>query len=132
MRLFKEIGNSSKTLLTGFGHSINYLDSTIDGKYILATCDKYIMVINTGNEYNFNGFINCLGRIKQKPLMLYISDNDLIKYKINNEIFTPAKFNNNTNCNEIMIISSLGQYIILWNFKQILNGETNLYKIINI
>ena len=132
MRLFKEIGNSSKTLLTGFGHSINYLDSTIDGKYILATCDKYIMVINTGNEYNFNGFINCLGRIKQKPLMLYISDNDLIKYKINNEIFTPAKFNNNTNCNEIMIISSLGQYIILWNFKQVLNGETNLYKIINV
>ena len=31
----------------------------------------------------------------------------------------------------MMIISSLGQYVILWNFKQVQNGETNLYRIIN-
>ena len=131
IRLFDDIGKNAKTLLNGLNHSIRYLDSSIDGKYILVTCDKYIMVINTENELNFNGFNTCFGRTNIKPLMLQLSHNDLIKYNIINENFSPAKFNNNTNCKEMMIISSLGQYIILWNFKQVQNGETNLYRIIN-
>ena len=132
IRLFNEIGRNAKTLMTGFNYPIKYLDSTIDGKYILATCDKYILVINTENEYNLNGFNTCFGTTKIKPLILHLSINDLIKYNLNNEFFTPAKFNNNTNCKEMMIISSLGQYIILWNFKQVQNGETNIYRIINV
>jgi hypothetical protein len=31
----------------------------------------------------------------------------------------------------MMIISSLGQYVILWNFTQVQNGQTDLYRIIN-
>lgn len=131
IRLFNGVGKNAKTLISGLNHPIRYLDSSIDGKYILATCDKYIMVINTENEYNYNGFNTCLGRIKINPLILKLSYNDLIKYKIENELFTPAKFNNNTNCNEMMIISSLGQYVILWNFKQVQNGNTDSYRIIN-
>ena len=130
IRLFNNIGNA-KTLITGFNNPIRYLDSSIDGKYILATCDKYIMVINTDNENNTNGYNTCLGRIKIKPLILKLSQNDLIKYKLDKENFTPAKFNNNTNCKEMMIISSLGQYVILWNFKQVQNGQTDSYRIIN-
>ena len=132
IRLFDEVGNNAKTLITGFDQPIRYLDSSIDGKYILATCDKFIMVVNTENEFNFNGFNTCFGRSKIKPLILNVSPNDLIKYNISNELFTPAKFNNNTNCQEMMIISSLGQYVILWNFKQVQNGVTNLYRIINV
>ena len=132
IRLFNEIGRNAKTLMTGFNYPIKYLDSTIDGKYILATCDKYILVINTENEYNLNGFNTCFRTTTIKPLILHLSINDLIKYNLNNEFFTPAKFNNNTNCKEMMIISSLGQYIILWNFKQVQNGETNIYRIINV
>ena len=132
IRLFNEIGRNAKTLMTGFNYPIKYLDSTIDGKYILATCDKYILVINTENEYNLNGFKTCFGKTKIKPLILQLSINDLIKYNLKNEFFTPAKFNNNTNCKEMMIISSLGQYVILWNFKQVQNGETNIYRIINV
>ena len=131
IRLFDDIGKNAKTLLNGLNHSIRYLDSSIDGKYILVTCDKYIMVINTENELNFNGFNTCFGRTNIKPLILRLSHNDLIKYNIINENFSPAKFNNNTNCKEMMIISSLGQYVIVWNFKQVQNGETNLYRIIN-
>ena len=130
IRLFNEIGNA-KTLITGFNNPIRYLDSSVDGKYILATCDKSIMVINTDNEHNLNGFNSCFGRINIKPLILKLSQNDLIKYKLDKEVFTPAKFNNNTNSKEIMIISSLGQYVILWNFKQVQNGHTDSYRIIN-
>ena len=131
IRLFNEMGNNAKTLITGFDCPIRYIDCSVDGKYILATCDKHIMVINTENEYNQNGFDTCLGRIKVKPLILKLSSNELIKYNIENELFTPAKFNNNTNCKEMMIISSLGQYAILWNFTQVQNGQTDLYRIIN-
>ena len=130
IRLFNEIGNA-KTLINGFNNTIRYLDSSFDGKYILATCDKSIMVINTDNEHNLNGFNSCFGRINIKPLILKLSQNDLIKYKLDKEVFTPAKFNNNTNSKEIMIISSLGQYVILWNFKQVQNGHTDSYRIIN-
>ena len=132
IRLFSEVGRNAKTLITGFDHPIRYIDTTIDGKYILATCDKYIMVIKTENEYNINGFNTCLGKTNIQPLILHLSHNDLIKYNIYNEMFTPAKFNNNTNCKEMMIISSLGQYVILWNFNQVQNGETNLYRVINV
>ena len=132
IRLFDEVGNNAKTLITGFDQPIRYLDSSVDGKYILATCDKFIMVVNTENEFNLNGFNTSFGRSKIKPLILHLSPNDLMKYNISNELFTPAKFNNNTNSNEVMIISSLGQYVILWNFKQVKNGVTNLYKIINV
>lgn len=132
IRLFSEIGRSAKTLITGFNHPIRYIDSTIDGKYILATCDKFIMVIKTENEFNINGFNTCLGKTQIKPLILHLSHNDLIKYNVYNEMFTPAKFNNNTISKEMMIISSLGQYVILWNFNQVQNGETNIYKIINV
>ena len=131
IRLFNEMGNNAKTLITGFDCPIRYIDCSVDGKYILATCDKHIMVINTENEYSQNGFDTCLGRIKVKPLILKLSSNELIKYNIENELFTPAKFNNNTNSKEMMIISSLGQYVILWNFTQIQNGQTDLYRIIN-
>ena len=134
IRLFNEVGHNAKTLLYGTeSHSlIRYLDSTYDGKYILATCDKYIMVINTENEYNFSGFITCFRRTKKKCMILKISHNDLVKYGINNELFTPAKFNNNTNNKEVMIISSLGNFVILWDFSQVLKGEVNSYKIINV
>lgn len=132
IRLFNEIGNNAKTLITGFDCPIRYIDSSIDGKYILATCDKYIMVINTENEDNCNYFNTCLGRIKVNPLILKLSINDLNRYNIDKELFTPAKFNNITNSKEMMIISSLGQYIILWNFIQVQNGQTDLYRIINV
>ena len=107
IRLFNEMGNNAKTLITGFDCPIRYIDCSVDGKYILATCDNHIMVINTENEYNQNGFDACLGRIKVKPLILKLSSNDLIKYNIENELFTPAKFNNITNSKEMIIISSL-------------------------
>ena len=68
----------------------------VDGKYILSTCDKFIMVIKTENEFNINGFNTCLGKTQIKPLILHSSHNDLIKYNVYNEMFTPAKFNNNT------------------------------------
>lgn len=132
IRLFNEIGNNAKTLITGFDSPIRYIDCSVDGKYILATCDKYIMVINTVIEDNYNGFNKCLGRIKVKPLILKLSKYDLNIYNIDNKLFTPAKFNNITNSKEIMIISSLGQYLILWNFDQVQNGQTDLYRIINV
>ena len=131
IRLFNEMGNNAKTLITGFDCPIRYIDCSVDGKYILATCDNHIMVINTENEYNKNGFEACLGRIKVKPLILKLSSDDLIRYNIENESFTPAKFNNNTNSKEMMIISSLGKYVILWNFTQVQNGQADLYRIIN-
>jgi hypothetical protein len=134
IRLFNEVGHNAKTLLYGIESyaPIRYLDSTIDGKYILATCDNYIMVINTENECNFSGFMTCFRRTKTKCKILKISHNDLVKYGINNELFTPAKFNNNTNNREKMIISSLGNFVILWDFSQVLKGEVNSYKIFNV
>lgn len=134
IRLFNEMGLNAKTLLYGIeSHSpIRYLDSTIDGKYILATGDKYLMVINTENESNFSGFMTCFRRTKKKCVILKISHKDLVKYNINNELFTPAKFNNNTNNKEMMIISSLGNFVILWNFSQVQKGEVDSYKIINV
>ena len=90
------------------------------------------LVINTDNENNLNGFNSSFGRINIKPLILKLSQNDLIIYKLDKDVFSPAKFNNKTNFKEMMIILSLGQYAFLWNFKQVQNRHTDFYRIINI
>ena len=131
IRLFNEMGNFAKTLIKGNGDEIKFLDTTNDGNYILASCDKYIMLINTKKNFESNGFKECLKKIDNESLILKMTPMDLIKYGVKNECYTEAKFNNSTK-NEILIISSLGQYIIMWNFEEVKKGEVNAYKVVNV
>ena len=132
IRLYDDITKNAKTLIPCFGDPIRSLDITKSGDYILATCDKYIMLINTRGEKNENAFTYCLKRARRKPKTLKLSPVDIVKYGLEDDCYTPARFNVNKNNNENRITSSLGQYIIVWNFDDVKKGIVDAYKIRNV
>ena len=132
IRLFNAVGKNAKTLIPCFGDPIRYLDVTKSGDYILATCDKYIMLVNTLGNNNENGFTACLKRAKKKPKTLKLTPFDLIKYGLQNDCYTPAKFNLSKSDKETHITSSLGNYIIVWNFEDVKKGIVDSYKLTNV
>ena len=130
IRLYDDLKLKAKTLLTTYGDAIRAIDVTKDGKYILATCDKYLMVINTVNPENGNnGFEKRLGKFKHGPKTLKITPFDISKYNLQSDNFTPAKFNISKNEDESNITTSIGEYIVIWNFNKIKKGILDQYKI---
>ena len=132
IRLYSDITKNAKTLIPCFGDPIRSLDITKSGDYILATCDKYIMLINTRGENNENAFTYCLKRARRKPKTLKLSPVDIVKYGLQDDCYTPAKFNVSKTNNETRITSSLGQYIIVWNLDDVKNGIIDAYKLRNV
>ena len=132
IRLYNDITKNAKTLIPCFGDPIRSLDVTKSGDYILATCDRYIMLINTRGENNENAFTFCLKRARKKPKTLKLAPVDIVKYGLQDDCYTPAKFNINKNNNETIITSSLGQYIIVWNLEDVKKGIIDAYQIKNV
>lgn len=153
IRLYKDIGKNAKTLLPSLGGNkilillyINFyfklnknfllfildpiksIDVTYDGKWILATCDKYLMVICTICKGKCTGFDVQMGKEKPYPKILKVDGIDIKKNSLEKFSFTPARFNV-TNTQETNIITSLGDFIINWNFAKVKKGVLDDYKI---
>lgn len=129
VRLYNGVGQIAKTSLSCFGDPIRAIDTTSDGLYLVATCDKYLMVISTSYKGESNGFVKRLGKEKKGPKTLKIKPVDITKYGLEREVFTPARFNICKNDSESTITSSIGQYIIVWNFNKIKKGIIDQYKL---
>ena len=130
LRLYDKMGIKAKNLFSFYGDPIRYIDISSDNQYILLTCDKYLILINSGcNDDETNSFLKTIKTIERKtPLRLQIKTTDIAKYGLNNANYTPAKFNMNKN-GENNIITSLGEYIIIWNYNDIRKGKIANYKI---
>ena len=101
----------------------------MDGRYILATCDKYLILISTVCKGQCNGFDVQMGKEKPYPKILKVNSIDLKRCGLERCNFTPARFNVTDNKTETNIITSLGDYIINWNFSKIRKGNLDDYKI---
>ena len=104
---------------------------SIDGLWILATTQTYILLIPTECSNGKTGFEHRMGQEKPNPKKLQIHVKDLAKYNIKKLDFTSAKFNNfnTSNSEHTSITASTGQYLITWNFKKILLGKLRAYEI---
>ena len=59
---------------------------------------------------------------------MQLKTKDIAKYELQDKAFTPARFDlNESGVNNI--ITSLGEYIIIWNYNDIRKGKMNNYKI---
>ena len=47
IRLYSKVGQNAKTLLPGLGDAIRAVDMSIDGKWVVATTQTYLLVIPT-------------------------------------------------------------------------------------
>ena len=129
IRLYKQVGQNAKTLLKGLGEPIKSIDVSLDGEWVLATCQTYLLVIPTTIESGKTGFEVPMGKEKPAPKKLSIKPQDRVKFKINEINFTPAKFNNGDHVSETSIVSSTGDFLITWNFNYVKRGVLNKYKI---
>ena len=132
IRLYNDINKNAKTLIPCFGDPIISIDITKNGDYLLVTCEKYLMLINTRGDHDENAFTVTLKRAKRKPITLKLSPEDVVNKKLGEDNYTPAKFDINKTTNETIITSSLGPYIIVWNLEQVKKGILNSYQIKNV
>lgn len=131
IRLYKEVGQNAKTNLPGLGDPIRAIDMSIDGKWVLATTQTYLLVIPTEVKSGSSGFEKSMGKEKPIPKKLQLHVKDLAKYKISAVSFTAARFNNFNIANgeHTSIVTSSGPYLITWNFKRVQKGFLKSYQI---
>eukprot|EP00358_Blepharisma_japonicum_P005330 CAMPEP_0202942262 /NCGR_PEP_ID=MMETSP1395-20130829/2414_1 /ASSEMBLY_ACC=CAM_ASM_000871 /TAXON_ID=5961 /ORGANISM="Blepharisma japonicum, Strain Stock R1072" /LENGTH=659 /DNA_ID=CAMNT_0049638279 /DNA_START=98 /DNA_END=2077 /DNA_ORIENTATION=- len=128
IRMYKQVGQNSKTNMPGFGDPITSIDITKDGSWILATTDTYLIAI-PANSHGENGFVKPLGKHKRKPRKLALKPADIAKFNLTDIKFTPARFNLGENSKENAIITSTGNYVVIWSFSAIKKGRLESYKI---
>ena len=128
--MFDKIGNRAKNLYSFYGDAIRHIDISSDEEFLLITFDKYLLLVNIMNQDGKkNGFYKSLKINERKdPIKLQINKNDASKYGLNDSYYTSAKFNLNKNW-ENNIITSLGDFIIIWNYNDIKKGKITNYKI---
>ncbi|KAJ3313809.1 hypothetical protein HDU76_002549 [Blyttiomyces sp. JEL0837] len=125
IRLYNKLNIRAKTHLPGLGDPIIGVDTTENGKWIVATCANYLMLICTDakdkNDKTFSGFTKSMGDAKPIPRRLQLRP-EHVAFMGGNVSFTPARFNTGED-EEKSIVTSSGPYIITWNFKKVKQGK---------
>ena len=129
LRFYDRIGVKAKNLMSLYGDPIRHIEISSDDQYLLLTCDKYLLLINAtdikGEDTAFKRTFKLTER--RKPVTLQLKTKDIAKYQLQDAIFTPARFDPNEN-GVNNIITSMGEYVIIWNYNDIRKGKFN-YKI---
>lgn len=104
---------------------------SIDGHWIVATTQTYLLLIPTLCENGKTGFEHRMGKEKPTPKKLQLHCKDIAKHKIRSIDFTPARFNNfSTSSGEhTSIVATTGSFLVTWNFKKLMKGQLRAYDI---
>ncbi|KAH3672772.1 hypothetical protein WICMUC_004178 [Wickerhamomyces mucosus] len=137
IRLYDKLGIRAKSLIPAIGDSIKHVDISADGRWLLATCQTYLILIDLTISKGANagslGFNKSFGKENvPKSRVLRISPEHVAHIKSltgSNVDFSKAYFNTGLNAKEQTIISSSGPYAITWSLKKILRGDAEPYLI---
>lgn len=133
IRLFDTIGKNAKTALPALGDPIIGVDVSADGRWVVATCKTYLLLIDTligdGRYKGSLGFDRSFpADSKPVPRRLQLKP-EHVAYMEDPVSFTAARFNTGINEAEKTIVTSTGKYIITWNFRRLKQGRTDDYQI---
>lgn len=137
IRLFDKLGLRAKTSLPALGEPIIGLDVSADGRWVLATCRTYLMLIDAlqqeGNNKGRVGFEKAFPKdSKPQPRRLALTPSHVAQFQYETKAplsFTPARFNTGVDDKETSIITATGPFIVTWNMKKLLNGRKDPYTI---
>ncbi|KAK7739703.1 Vacuolar import and degradation protein 27 [Cytospora paraplurivora] len=137
IRLFDRLGINAKTHIPALGEAIIGLDVSADGRWVLATCRTYLLLIDaqqkSGKNEGMLGFEKSFAAdSKPQPRRLALNPEHVAQfaYETGKGVsFTPAKFNAGQNSEETSIITATGPYVIEWNLKRVLGGKKAPYMI---
>ncbi|KAI7855053.1 VID27 cytoplasmic protein-domain-containing protein [Circinella umbellata] len=130
IRLFDQLGQMGKTTLPPLGRSVQSLDVSADGRYVLATCQHYLMLYDViHKDYDNQQQRHVLGYEKMfdmddKPVpnILKIRPEQIMLMDEGPISFTKATFGTNQ-YNNRNIITSTGPYVFEWDMIDIAKGE---------
>src|SRR5436305_1511327 len=137
IRMFDRLGINAKTHIPALGEPIIGLDVSADGRWILATCRTYLLLIDALQKEGKNegklGFEKSFGKdSKPQPRRLGLSPSHVAQFQHETGAplsFTPARFNTGEGVNETSIITATGPFIVTWNLKKVLAGRKDPYSI---
>lgn len=139
IRLFDRLGlKNAKTALPSLGDNIRHLDISNDGRWLLATCENYLLLIDNkigkgqrnegslGFEKPFNADCKPVPmRLMLKPEHITAILNASGKTSLQ---FSPAKFNTSSGSKpETCIITGTGNYLVMFNLKNVLKNKEPKY-----
>ncbi|GAA6039632.1 hypothetical protein JCM8097_002227 [Rhodosporidiobolus ruineniae] len=139
IRLFDKLGKIAKTALPALGDPILGIDVSADGRWVLATCKTYLLLIDalipetSSSKYaGQSGFDRSFPAAeKPAPKRLTLRPEHVAHMQEvcgDGVSFTPAKFNAALNGDpERTIVTSTGPFIVAWNFRQVKQGNTANY-----
>ncbi|RYP70282.1 hypothetical protein DL769_005027 [Monosporascus sp. CRB-8-3] len=135
VRLFDRLGINAKTHIPALGEPIIGLDVSADGRWVLATCRTYLLLIDalqkSGKNEGKLGFEKPFAAdAKPQPRRLALTPEHVAQfaYETGKPVtFTPARFNTSQSGEETSIITATGPYIVDWNLKKVLRGAKAPY-----
>lgn len=133
IRLFDTVGKIAKTALPAMGDPILGIDVTANGRWIVATCKSYLLVIDTligsGRYVGSLGFERAFpADAKPQPKRLQLRAEHVASMG-HDVSFTPARFNQGEDQEESTIVTSSGRYVIAWDFAKVKKGRLDNYVI---
>ena len=137
VRLFDRLGINAKTHIPALGEPIIGLDVSADGRWVLATCKTYLLLVDAlqkgGKNEGKLGFEKSFAKDdKPQPRRLGLTPSHVAQFQHETKVplsFTPAKFNTGLDQNETSIITSTGPFIVTWSLKKVLAGNKDPYAI---
>lgn len=137
IRLFDRLGIQAKTALPALGDPIIGLDTSADGRWVLATTRTYLLLIDTLQKEGKNegrlGFEKAFAKdSKPQPRRLALTPSHVAQFQHETKAplsFTSARFNTGEGAKETTIISASGPFVITWSLDKILKGQRDPYKI---
>lgn len=135
IRLFDRLGINAKTHIPALGEPIIGLDVSADGRWVLATCRTYLLLIDalqkSGKNEGKLGFEKSFAAdAKPQPRRLALTPEHVAQFHHETGqgvSFTPARFNTGQTSGESSIITATGPYIIDWNLKKVVRGAKAPY-----
>jgi hypothetical protein len=85
IRLFNKLGINAKAVLPAIGDPIIGIDVTADGRWLVATCRSYLLLVDCWNkEENTSGFVKGFSKDKKvRMCLLYCLGSHLLTIVVN-------------------------------------------------
>lgn len=137
IRMFDRLGINAKTHIPALGEPIIGLDASADGRWVLATCRTYLLLIDALQKEGKNegklGFEKSFAKdSKPQPRRLGLTPSHVAQFQHETGVplsFTPARFNTGESVSETSIITATGPFIVTWSLKKVLAGRKDPYSI---
>ncbi|KAF2457527.1 Vid27 family protein [Lineolata rhizophorae] len=137
IRMFDRLGINAKTHIPALGDPIIGMDTSADGRWLLATTRTYLLLIDALQKEGKNegklGFEKPFAKdSKPQPRRLGLTPAHVAQFQHETKApisFTPARFNTGLDGEETTIITATGPFVITWSLKKVLAGRRDPYSI---